>query len=442
MIIVSALLFCWIAGAILLSFLKPRLGLGLYLMYLFLVPFLHINLGVSFSYNFVNAAILCGFLWNNKSRLRNLEIKPVLPFIFYFICFLSLIPFQNGMPWTNQLDYWWRLCFNSVVLPFMLVNTMSDAGGVRRYSRIIFVCIFVSTVYGVFLVFNGGVNLYLMLMAQVNGVTIDMNYMSALGSGRMFGRVASVFHHPMTNGLFLGLSTVYLFSFARQISRKFFMVIMILLTVNVFCCGIRSVIGALLVTAVFYLVRARNFRVLAYMSVAFLGVYIIVSVSPEFEDYLSSIFDFSGNKSNVSGSSFDMRLRQLDAAFYEIRDCKWFGKGFGWNSFYQSVRGDHPVLLAFESLVFVVLCNGGICGVLIWCFFAYSLLRSVRKYCGSNSIWLESLFVFYVAYSCITGEYGYMKYFAVFYVVMLFHLKKTTISEEENFLKEQLWKNH
>ena len=32
---------------------------------------------------------------------------------------------------------------------------------------------------------------------------------------------------------------------------------------------------------------------------------------------------------------------------------------------------------------------------------------------------LNSLFVFYIAYACITGEYGYMQYFILFYVLML-----------------------
>ena len=32
---------------------------------------------------------------------------------------------------------------------------------------------------------------------------------------------------------------------------------------------------------------------------------------------------------------------------------------------------------------------------------------------------LNSMFVFYIAYACITGEYGYMQYFILFYVLML-----------------------
>ena len=87
MIIVSVLLFCWIFFIILFSFVKMRWGLGLYLMYIFLVPFLHINLGITFSYNFVNACVFCGFLWNNKTCLGSLELKPIVPIFFYFIHF-------------------------------------------------------------------------------------------------------------------------------------------------------------------------------------------------------------------------------------------------------------------------------------------------------------------------------------------------------------------
>ena len=32
---------------------------------------------------------------------------------------------------------------------------------------------------------------------------------------------------------------------------------------------------------------------------------------------------------------------------------------------------------------------------------------------------LNALFIFYIAYACITGEYGYMQFFILFYILML-----------------------
>lgn len=65
-------------------------------------------------------------------------------------------------------------------------------------------------------------------------------------------------------------------------------------------------------------------------------------------------------------SSIALRLEQLQGTLNEINTHFLVGKGYGWNNYYLSTHLTHPVILAFESLVFVVLCNSGILGACVW----------------------------------------------------------------------------
>ncbi len=77
--------------------------------------------------------------------------------------------------------------------------------------------------------------------------------------------------------------------------------------------------------------------------------------------YVASIFSSSAS-ADVKGSSVEMRLRQLLGCFDIISSNPLFGNGFGWTAYYNQMNGDHPVVLAFESYIFVALCNWGLVG--------------------------------------------------------------------------------
>ena len=133
-----------------------------------------------------------------------------------------------------------------------------------------------------------------------------------------------------------------------------------------------------------------------------------------------------------------MRLEQFQGAVNEIRGHELVGKGFGWSSNYIKENGYHPVLLAFESLVFVVLCNSGIIGAFIWILFFLLLLRLNRKLISSeiDIYLLDTLVIVFVAYAIGTGEYGYIQFFAVFYTFLLSYLftsQQVLYSESKNY---------
>ena len=114
-------------------------------------------------------------------------------------------------------------------------------------------------------------------------------------------------------------------------------------------------------------------------------------------------------------------MEQLQGCFHEIRNNPLFGKGYSWTGYYEQNFGDHPVMLAFESLVYVILCNSGFVGVVIWTFFLIKLFRNTVKITKNKAIVISAitLTTYYLAYSTITGDYGYMKYLILFYIIIL-----------------------
>ena len=86
--------------------------------------------------------------------------------------------------------------------------------------------------------------------------------------------------------------------------------------------------------------------------------------------------------------------------------------------YYTTLHGDHPIILSFESLIYIILCNSGLIGVLLWAFLIFKIMRRNSIFVKETKVLLNTLLFFYLAYSCITGEYGYMQLYIIFYVLM------------------------
>ena len=150
--------------------------------------------------------------------------------------------------------------------------------------------------------------------------------------------------------------------------------------------------------------------------IVIVGLVIVLQI-PELSDYVTSIIDFQQKHTAVGGSSFDMRLSQLEGCFSEITNSPLIGKGFGWHLYYIEKYGDHPILLAFESLIFVVLCDNGVLGLLIWFGFVSYIIYNSQQLVKKDRASLYALVLFYIIYCCFTGEYNYLRLFLLVYVI-------------------------
>jgi hypothetical protein len=163
----------------------------------------------------------------------------------------------------------------------------------------------------------------------------------------------------------------------------------------------------------------RQFKVVFYFAIIGVVVLLVLSTNDILFSYIESIIDFKGNNEQVGGSSFSMRVNQLLAAWGEMKRSPIIGNGYSWHYYYLQIFGGHPELLGFESLIFTVLCNSGILGVVVWGCYVFFLCYLPFHYLKrKEDIYTIVSFVFYyIAYACVTGDFsGY--FFLWFYTIM------------------------
>lgn len=459
--LIQVLQSLWIIFIVVILPFKYRIGIAAYLAYIFLVPYMKIDIGgFELQWNFLNLYLLFTFFLHEHKKV---DFRPLLPFIVYFVIMLVMMPFQNGLPFSISLELWRIQVMKFMILPFVIWNDiLENTESIKLYRRVTICCIIIAVLYGLYLTIMPGVNPYMIMVSAANGESFNFAYAAGysglgdgtinndgtslmenmslsnsikysreteLSEGRLFGRISSVFSHPMMFGLFLGMSFLYIFINKKNISKWLFYTLFLLFFTNAIFCGVRTIIASFFIVVLYLLLAFRNLKSLLLVSVAFVILWFLSTEFPILGDYFSSMIDDSN--SSVGGSSLEMRISQFKGCCEEIKFSVVEGKGFGWTSDYLSHTDGHPTILHFESLVFVVLCNSGIIGVLVWLLMTCMIVKFNNKNEPPIDKILNALFVFYVSYSCITGDYGYMQYFILFYILML--------AENEISKKEKLY---
>lgn len=417
---IEVFILIWLLLVLVLTFYRIEWGVSLFLAYLILVPVMRFSFnGLELGENIFNFIFLFGYFSHANKRGYKTQWKPFIPFLTYFFLLLVIMPFQGEVPLNIMLNQWRVDIMRTLILPFVIWNLIAnDILYIKIFRNTFLVSISIAVVYGLFLTTTGGFNPYIMSLTGFTNVNDLSGYYAAEGSGRMFGRISSVFVHPMQYALFIGFSFVYIFQLCKK-TNIYIIVLLVSLGISAITCGVRSVLGGLAVTIVYYLMKIHNYKVVFVAIIIAVVVNHIIGSIPELSAYMGSMVDFNNESESVGGSSFDMRLYQLNGAINEASKNPIFGLGYGWTGYYHAIHGDHPICLAFESLIFIIICNWGLVGGFIWCVLLFLYFRNYRNMNIDDIVLLDCLIVFYVVYSCITGEYGYMRYFALFYILML-----------------------
>lgn len=416
---------------LILFFVKFRIGLCVYIAYIFLVPYCNINIGgLSLGWNLMNTALLIAYCidCNRKYGKVHFAYKPFIPFFILYGLLLMEMLFQDGVPMGYAINKW-RLDIFNLILPAVVYSSSQYDYKISKYSLVTMtlVCIVV-IVYAFILIPLQGINPYIMELANINNADL-LEAQFGDQSNRLMVKISSTFTHPMTFGAFLGMAAVYIYSYVANKKNVVLLCILVGLFSCIFFCGIRTPIAALFITIAVYLLLKKDFKAFLYVSVLGVIGYFIIIQFPALSETILSMTDH--NSSEVGGSSIEMRLEQLDAAFDEVRNCMVFGKGYGYNSYYWSIHGTHPRLYSFESIVFVILCNYGLVGFLIWGVMFYKMFKfSKQTQEKSLKLFIMLLITYYISFTCITGEYGYMKYFLLFYSLLI--IKRQTQHKFQN----------
>lgn len=414
-----------------LIFYDLKLGVVAYVCYLFLVPIptfgvLPVSL-LSISL-FGMSVYKYGIVKLKKS------FNFVCPYLFLLVTLGVVMPIS---PTPLSFQFWmWRTDFiNGFLSTWALCLIMLNSNLSFEISKIIVFLSFIVGIYALVLTQTDGINPYVFGLKILTGGDVAENWYA--DENRLFGRISSTFIHPMTWAFVVGTLSIFTFFIRHQLNKYLLGLLSLILFLDVLFCGVRSVIGALLVSIVVYLILIRQFKVVIYVAMISVVALFVLSTNDVLSDYIQSIFDFKGSNELANGSNFSMRTNQLLAAFREMGRNPIIGNGYSWHSYYLQTFGDHPDLLAFESLIFTVLCNSGILGVAVWLGYLFLLCFLPFRYLKQKEdIYIIVSFVFYyIAYSCVTGDFS--GYFFLWFYTIMFSLsyKKMKSLEQMLFLK-------
>ena len=432
--------FIFAFSIVVLSFIDLKLSVAFYIAYLILVPYLQFKIaGFPLSYNLVNTLLLAVFLYQSLIKKRyKLNYKVITPFLFLFFSLLVLSLFTWGMPWSIQFNNWRVSFMQTCILSFIVWNLAQTDKKILTYFKWGFmISIIIAGIYGLFLMQMGGMNPYTTFLSSYFGMEDMADHYIAKESRLSFSQASKIqatMVHPMTWALILCFSIITFTIFYLKTKDKKYWLLIGLVAFNILISGVRTGIAALILGITYFLIRYRKFKLILLSLIIIAALSLIIQANDDLSNLFASFTDVSGQKSTVKGSSITMRLEQLQGAIDEIKGHELPGKGFGWTRYYTSIneRG-HPVLLAFESLLFMVLCNSGYIGLFIWIIFFLLLFQLNRNILMKNiDIYLMDAFVIiYAAYSIGTGDYGYISFFAIFYSYLLGYLNRN--QEHENY---------
>ena len=262
-----------------LFFAKFRLGLCVYIAYIFLVPYCNINIGgLSLGWNLINTALLLAYCLDCSRKYGKIHFayKPFIPFFVLYGLLLLEIPFQDGVPVEYAINKW-RLDLFNLILPIVVFSASQYDYKIGKHSLVtmVLVCI-VIIVYALVLIPLQGINPYIMELANINNAEL-LEAQFGDQSNRLMIKISSTFTHPMTFGAFLGMAAVYIYSHIVNKKNVVLLFVLVGLISCIFFCGIRTPIAALFITIAIYLLLKKNFKAFLYASIlGVIGYFIII----------------------------------------------------------------------------------------------------------------------------------------------------------------------
>lgn len=419
------------------AFFNIKISVTLYISYLILVPYLELNIGGQMlSHNLVNTILLLAFLIHFRSKkFSKVNFKLINPFLFLFFTLLILSIFATATPFNIQINSWRITFMKTCILVFLIWNISRYDNSLLIYIKwALIISIIIAGIYALILTQFGGINIYTSYLADYYDKDDVASIYSKVAQSRLSfstaGKIQATMIHPMTWTFVLCMSFVVFFYHFLKTNNKYYLIFIVFIAFNILISGVRTGIAALGIGYFYFLFQYRKKKIIIISLSVFVILGIIVQSNEDLSELFGTFTEVSSNsRNNISGSSITMRLSQLQGTFEIIQDSPIVGNGYGWNGLYLSKYGDHPILLAFESIVFVVLCNHGILGVIIWNFFFLSLFRLHRKLLNSKTdiYILDNLVIVYLTYAIGTGEYGYLAIFGFFYAYLfsILYSKKT-----------------
>ena len=120
---------------------KPKIGASLYLVYMFLAPYLYIG-GLVIYARTIALFFLLLFILKFKNKLKRTDYKPFIPYIIYLT--LQFILLFTSSIFTTSLNAWFTSCSHLFFILFLYGCMKMSPQNVQLFSKILNECPHVS----------------------------------------------------------------------------------------------------------------------------------------------------------------------------------------------------------------------------------------------------------------------------------------------------------
>jgi len=273
-----------------------------------------------------------------------------------------------------------------------------------------------------------GCTVLLTAAGLVNGILRFNPYIASLDSNDIFDfanmythrerfRVSSLFANPFNYGyacLILNLIAIYLKQ-TKIIGKRSFCIIFLGSIFGILSCNCRTVIVTYIIGVSVYLLLGTTLKKYAVYLLSFIIFYSLayssIPVVERRTDQLISTF-VNVKDTHVEGSSLEARATQLAGAVHFFSKSPVVGNGYdyigkGLGFYKQKISKQNRKMGGYESVVFELLIERGLIGIVAYLLFYGSILFYLmknRKYDITLTASGISLLTVYLFFSIATGE--------------------------------------
>jgi hypothetical protein len=354
-------------------------------------------------------------------EFKEFPLKQVLVFVIF--CAFIIGFFDERLSLFDKFyNSFTEVMWKSFVL-FLGYFATRSVDDLRKILKPLSIAIIIVALYGLFQ-FIMHKNPYLLWVANEFGAKVENLQAAENQSLQIQGiddryRVYSTFWSPFDYGFVSALMTILFFAIynlknIKNSNHK--KIIFIAGMIGVLLCGSRAVllctILSLLTLILFATSFSKRIMVISTVGLFFLATYSTVPYVQEKINGSLDILKIGENNSKLGSSSLEMRYRQLIGTFVYFAQSPIVGNGYdyisnelGWKS-QTNLDND---LLGFESIIFQIMIEQGIVGLLAFFVFCSSIILFFIK----NLKWDRllsglglAIFVLFLGFIISTGPQG------------------------------------
>lgn len=379
---------------------------------------------------------------NNNNVLKSYPFKTATGFLFIMlVCVSFFAPNGSDYSFFIMLDLFIKN-FILLFLTFFYVRSMED---VFYIYNILLLFLFCFCIYGIWNFVTRQTEYYDFLSSTFYGKNIPRFYLSYTSRTR----ISSFAWHPIYYGLVLGigllLNVFLIIESKKSYIKNFYTVMLFLLILNLLLSNSRTPLLAFIlgftIVFVFCLNWKYKLRIIITNLIIFLSLIFFLPKSLNILAESFNTFSSQGSELNETGSSMEMRVRQLNASLNQFYKSPLVGNGFGYvgKRLQRSAGSDYDDFEGFESYLYKLLIEQGICGMVGNAVFFFSLFKffynsSRRKFNYKIAITSIAMLVTFLVFIFGTGDMGS---FILFMSLLGINIKYIMLSEDNNLLSSE-----